>query len=161
MYELSNSRGNEMIDQTIIVVMGIVIAVAIFVGITARLIPRPKNAPDPLTDAQNDAVNKYMREHPAPSLLIGDDNEVKPVYALDDRFMQKVNKLEIDGKLYNVVPVWKPELVGVRNSGYHLECTAHDGPPLWFSKDSLRQLKKDGNLVLYCVTEVDFKDETV
>lgn len=160
MYELSNSRGNEMIDQTIIVVMGIVIAVAIFVGITARLILRPKKVSEPLTDAQNDAVSAYMRENPAPSLLIDDDG-VRPVYTLDDRFMRKVKKLEIDGKLYNVVPVWKPELVGVRNSGYHLECTAHDGPPLWFSKDSLRQLKKDGNLVLYCVTEVDFKDETV
>lgn len=147
-----------MIDQTTIVVMGVVIAVVVFIGIMAYITRRTKNTTEPLTNAQNDAVNAYMRENPAPSLLV-DDNGVRPVYALDDRFMRKINSIEINGKIYATKAVWKPELTGVRNSGTFLECTAHDTPTLLFDAVQLRQLKKDVNLILYCFMEVDFQDE--
>lgn len=136
--------------------IGIVFIAVVWIIFVIRL--QGKTVPDPLSDAQNAAVSKYMRENPAPSLLI-DDNGVRPVYTLDDRFMQKINSIEINGKIYATRAVWKPELIGVRNSGTFLECTAHDTPTLLFDAVQLRQLKKDTNLILYCFMEVDFNDE--
>lgn len=148
-----------MIEPGTIGTICIALAVAVPLGIMAYITNRrPKNTKEPLTDTQNDAVDAYMRENPAPSLLI-EANGVRPVYDLDDRFMRKVSKIEINGRLYCAKAEWKPELIGVRSSGYFLECTAHDTPSLSLSKDVLRELKRTAKLVMYCFTEVDFSDE--
>jgi hypothetical protein len=130
------------------------IGVSAITGMVAYVTHRPKNTSgtsEPFTDKQNDAVDAYMRENPAASLLVYDDR-VRPVYDLDDRFLRKISKIEIDGKMHNVRVV-------VRSSGTLLECTAHGSNPLSFNQDGLRQLKKDHNIVLYCVTEIDFSNE--
>lgn len=132
---------------------------SVLIGAIAYLTKMAKGSKfDPMSDAQNAAVNEYLRENPAPALLF-DNTGVKPVYALDDRFLRKISKMEINGKLYSTKAVMKPELMGVRNSCTMLECTAHDTPTLLFDAVQLRQLKKDANIVLYCVTKVDFQDE--
>lgn len=112
----------------------------------------------PLNPEDEAAVKNYLRENPAPSLLISNSGVV-PLYALDDRFMRKINKIEINGELYNAKAVWKRELVGTRNSGYFLECTAYKSPMLSFDAAQLRQLKKDSNIILYQFMEFDFSDE--
>lgn len=119
---------------------------------------RRDKQPPALSPEDEAAVQNYLRENPAPALLVN-NGEVVPLYALDDRFMRKVSKIEINGLLYTVKPEWKPELQGVRSSGYFLKCTAHDTPALLLSKDALRELKRLQNLVIYCFMEVDFSDE--
>lgn len=147
-----------MLIVTYPIEMGLIIGLLAAMLMVVFVSARKGHLPSPLSPEDEAAVQNYLRENPAPSLLVN-NGEVVPLYTLDDRFMRKVSKIEINDKLYTAKPEWKPELQGVRSSGYFLKCTAHDTPVLSLSKDALRELKRTQNLVIYCFMEVDFLDE--